>query len=524
MKNVNSLLKLFLKLDYRDRDSKTFKKVIGVLVSYLIAGVGLSYNYFMNYDYISCIVLIFSFNSFLILFLILSDYPNLFFSKNNIDVLNSYPIKFSEFILAKIISATIYILFFAIILAIPQTIFYILIYKKIFIYNILFFFQNISFVLFFIFIILIIYSYIVKIFVEKSSFIIYIVQLSFIMLILLSTSFTSKNESQETLSILKYEFIKYSPQYIYAIAFDEIIYFILTSLTTFSVVLIFYIFLIKNFNDILYKLTLSKQERKISRYKVFIPLNKIDYIAEKFFLKTKDEKAGFFIAKEIISGSKSMLLKYIPLFLMPIIVALIGIITDDNSFLLIRNKISDVGILNPSITLLVLMMFRITINNLKFADENSENVEWIFQSLPFSHPKLIINGCLKYISLYFFFPIFILLTLLLMIKVNPEAVIANNFFIFSIAFFISKLSIIRVKTFPFTIEITKINSFARLSELFISIFLGIITFVLQILVFRNYIFILISIIFILLLNTLANFIIFKYDARARKSGLRITSN
>lgn len=515
MNNIKTILRLFFKLDFRDKDSKSFKKIIGVLVSYLIAGLGLSVNYFLNYDYLSCIILVYSFNSFLILFLVLSEYPNLFFSKANIDIIKSLPITNSEFIVAKISSAFVYILFFAIILSIPQTILFIFIYKKIFYYSIAFFLQNVSFCLFLPTTVLIIYSLIIKWFSEKASIILYLVQALFILLVMLSTSYSSKAANQETFSILQYTFVKYLPQYYFTLGIDEVIYFIVSLLITFLIIFLFYSIIKRNFDEILYKLSYAKSRRKYRFFKTIYLFDKIDNFLEKLFLRTKEEKAGFYIAKKVVTSSKSMILKFIPVLFMPIIIVLIGIITENKSLLLI-NDISNIGILSPSITLIIIMMFRITISNIKFADENSENINWIYESLPFKNPKLVYIGCIKYFYLYYFLPIMIIITILLITKLNLEIVLLNIFFILPLANLLTKVLSSKAKIYPFTIEPTKFNTLARFGEVFISLFLGIIVFILQLLIFKNITYILISIIFILILNIFLNYIILHYDARTRK--------
>ncbi len=524
MNNISTLLKLFLKLDYRDRDSKSFKKVIGIIFSYLIAGIGLSINYFLSFDYLSCIILIFSFNSFLILFLILNDYPNLFFSKSNIELLNSLPFSFSEFIISKIISAFIYISFFSVIITIPQTILYIIIYKKPFFYFLAFFFQNVFFTLFFSFIILIIYSSVIKFFSDKASIFIYIIQAFFILMIMASTSFTSKESYQEKFSILQYSFVKYLPQYYFSLAVDNIFYFILSFIFTSVIAFLFYLLIKRNFEDIFYKLTSLKRESRLRSYKIFPIFNKFEYFVEKIFLRNPDEQAGFYIAKKVITGSRLMLLKFIPLIIMPLILVIIGLITENNSLLFISNENTYINILSPTISLLTIMMFRISTNSLKFSDEISENINWIYDSLPFSNPKLVFNGCYKYIYSYFIIPVIILIIILLSIKMNLETVLLNIFFILPFATLLNKVSLSRIKVFPFTLEVSKFNTFSRMAEVFISLFWGFIAFLLQLLIFKNITYIFISIIFILILNIFINYLILNYVTGARKIRFRSTSN
>lgn len=515
MNNIKTLLRLFFKLDFRDKDSKSFKKIIGVLVSYLIAGLGLSVNYFLNYDYTSSIILIYSLNSFLIIFLVLSEYPNLFFSKANIDIIKPLPISNSEFIITKISSAFIYILFFAFILSIPQTILFVIIFKKIYYYSLAFFLQGIFLSLFLTTAVLIIYSIAIKLFSERASVLLYIIQALFILLVMLSTSFSSKAENQERFSIMHYTYVKYLPQYYFTLGIYNVIYLILSFLLTFLVILLFYKIIKKNFNDLLYKLSYTKSGKKFRFYTILNSFERIDRTLEKLFLKTKDEKAGFYIAKKVVTSSKSMILKFIPVLFMPIIIVLIGIITENKSLLLI-NDISNIGILSPSITLIIIMMFRITTSNIKFADENSENINWIYESLPFKNPKLVYSGCIKYFYFYYFFPIMIIITILLITKLNLEIVLLNIFFIFPLANLLTKVLSSKAKIYPFTIEPIKFNTLARFGEVFISLFFGIIVFILQLLIFKNITYILISIIFILSLNFFLNYTILHYDARTRK--------
>ncbi|MCX7833795.1 MAG: hypothetical protein N2490_06265 [Ignavibacteria bacterium] len=515
MNNISILLKIFLKLDYRDRDSISYRKIIGAIVSYLIAGTGLSLNYFLNYEYLSCIILVLTFNSFLILFLVISEYPNLFFSQPNIDLIKSLPISFSEFIISKIASAYFYILFFSTILSIPQSILFILINKKIILYSANFFLVSVLFSIFLTLIILIIYTFVIKLFSEKASFLLYLFQVLFIFLILSSTSYSSKTTSHDNVSILTYSFSNYLPQYFFAQAIENNLYLLLIVILTVFLSYLFYIIIKKNFNDILYKLTFLKKERRFSGLKFLTSFNKLNEIVEKLLLKSPEERAGYYITKKVITGSRSMILKFIPILFMPLVIAFIGVLSNNKTMLLISNEFSNIGILSPTITLLILMIFRVTTSNLKFSDENSDNVDWIYESLPILNPKYVYKGCIKFVHLNYLIPLIILLTITLSLKINIEIILLNILFILPVAITINKITIIRLKVFPFTIETNKLNAFARFGEVFVSLFFGFILFFLQLLIFRNITYILLFIIFILILNIFLNHLFLNYDAGSR---------
>ncbi len=495
------LIKNFIKLDYRDREQKTYKKFIGIIIAYLIGTAGLSVNYYLNFDSQSFAVLCYTVNTFMLAFIAMGEYPQIFFSKDQFELIQTFPISQKDFTSSKFISALLYLTSFAAVLSVSQSVFFYF-YGNNISSVLIFFLMNISFTLFFTALLLTIYTFALKLFAEKGTYILFIIQFLFFGLIMYTTGLGSKAAELHTNSIMNFDFVNYLPQKYFAEGMHNTGFVFAGLFLSILILSILYKIISAYFFNIYKTLyNIKPREKKFNKFRVFESYNKF---ISKIFVTDSVEKSGFELAKNIITGSKSILLRFLPLASAPLIIALIGIFTGNESLTFLDRDSEGlvIPVLSPSISMIIIMMSRMFISNLQIADENSNDVKWIYESLPLESPARIMSGSFKFVFYSFIILPVLIITVLLFLKYPAENVLLNILFILSFAVFSMTLTFLFVKNYPFTLESSKMNSAAKLFDVFLSVIYAIIIFILQFLVYQNYTYIFISIITILILNFL----------------------
>ena len=496
-KRFKNLLSVFLKLDYRDKENSGKKKVFGILLAYLISNTFLSMNYYKTFDEISFIILSFSTNAFLLSFIVLNDYSNLFFSKSHIDTLCSLPVSNSELFLSKFISAAIYIFFFSVAVLIPQVIFFNL-YSNEFSLTILYLINNLLFSFFLIGLILLIYTAAIYYLTEKANVILYFLQFTFLVFVMYSSSLASQAVTHGKSSIMSYEIIRYLPQNLFASGLYNSDNLLICVLSSAGIYFIFFILIRKNYREIAQKVYSIR--KKTNEKKSFSLIQSINDFVYNNILRNNFEKASYNLTRNQLKNSRNLRLKYIPLAFVPVIVCLIGIFGDATAFLVFKQPdisiqylTSGIVILSPSITFTIIMCSRLLITNTKIAEENTGDIEWIYNSSPIKNKKSFLSGALKFINVNFIIPVILFTTFLLLLRVQPISVILNMFYITSFLFFVNSILLLLDKKLPFTLESSKFNSASKFLEILFTLVLGIIVFIVQIFIFQNVIFVIIAI-------------------------------
>ena len=507
-RRFQTLLSVFLKLDYRDKENSGKKKVFGILLAYLISNTFLSMNYYKTFDELSFVVLAFSTNAFLLSFIVLNDYSTLFFSKSHIDTISSLPVSSSELFLSKFISAAIYIFFFSVAVLIPQVIFFNL-YSNEFSLTILYLINNLLFSFFLIGLILLIYTAAIYYLTEKANVILYFLQFTFLGFVMYSSSLASQSVTHGKSSIMSYEFVHYLPQNLFASGLYNILNLLICILSSAGIYFLFYILIRKNYPEIAQKVYSIR--KRTNEKKSFSLIKSINDFVYNNFLSNNLEKASYNLTRYQLKNSRNLRLKYIPLAFIPVIVCLIGVFADATSFLVFKQPdisiqylTSGIVILSPSITFTIIMCSRLLITNTKIAEENSGDVEWIYDSSPIESKKLFKSGTLEFININFIIPVILFITFLLLLRVQPISVILNMLYITSFLFLINSILLLLDKKLPFTLESSKFNSASKFLEILYTIILGIIVFIIQIFIFQNVIFVIIAIAVLLGLAVLLN--------------------
>lgn len=492
---------LFQKLDYREKENSGKKKLFWILIVYLFSNTLLSYNFFLAFDERSYIILTLTSNLFLVIIIVLADFDNLFLANKSYEILNVLPIDSSQLFFSKFLSAVIFLLLFILAAAIPQVIFFYMIVQN-FINTIAYILTNLLFCYSSIGAFILIYIFVLNYFTAKATIILIIIQILFFIFIFYLTTLSSQIASLSKVipfkeNILKYKILEYFPQtffsnsvynpfnFLFCLIITVIIFYFLYSITSKS-----YISLIQKVNS------LNRKRLKKTKFK-FTFLNKI--INKAIFLNNY-EIASFNLIKYQLQNSRFLRIKYIPFAFIPIVLVVFGIISDIPQLLFFNKPLNNQPfiktaffVLSPSITFTLLMCSRLLISNTKILDENTSNTGWIYHSLPIKNKRLFIQGSNKFIYLYFILPGIITILILTWIKSDFLTALLNILFIACAIYLINSIILIFDKTYPFTLESTKFNSASKFIDVLGAIFIGVFLFLIQIFVFQNIIFVIVSI-------------------------------
>lgn len=512
-KTTKILFSLFQKLDYRDKENSGKKKLIGILIAYIFSNTVLSYNYFFSFDERSFVIFTLTANLFLIALIVLNDFDNLFLANKNYELLNSLPLKSSQLFSAKFLSAILYILFFIIAASIPQIIFFYF-FEHSLLKTALYLFTNVMFCYFSIGVLILFYIFILNYFTEKAGILLNFLQFFFFIFIFYSSTLSSKaiNESGKLFnkeSILKYDFVRFLPQTFFSNSIYNLYYLIFCIALSGIVFFLLFKFTSKNYIVLLNKVSGTKKKSRFKKPE--LKSGFINNFINKFILKNNEEIASYNLVKFQLKNSRFLRLKYIPFLFVPILFVIIGIVSDIPQLLFFNKSFKEgsffktvILVLSPSITFTLLMCSRLLISNTKILDENTINTEWIYDSLPIENKSLIIKGANKFIYINFILPAILLILILLSFKADFSTVMINIIFVSSAIYFINSVYLIFDKTFPFTLESTKFNSATKFLEVLFSMFLGMILFLIQIFVFQNIIFVIISIMILIIISLFLN--------------------
>lgn len=510
---TRNLFSLFSKLDYRDKDNSGKKKMIGILIAYLFSNTILSYNFHFIFDEKSYIILTFTSCLFMSAFIVLNDFENLFLANRSCDVLLSLPVKSSELFMSKFLSALLYILFFVVSSAVPQTIFFHLSDYNV-IRTLQYTLTNIMFCFSVLCILVLFYTLILKHIPGKANLILNFIQIVFFVFIFYSTSLSSgrnkiPGEVLKKISITEDRFTGFLPQTFFSKAVYSEIYFFICLIIFFVLILILYFTVSGNY-FLLLERSLSVKRNNRNAFTGF-RLSNLNYFRGKYFLSGNYEIASYNLVKDQIANSRFLKLKYFPLSFMPLMIVIVGIVSGLPQLLFFNETAGSDSffstgyvLLSPSITLTLLMSSRLMISNTKIMDENTSGTEWIYDSLPIKEKGQVIKGANKFIYINYLLPVTVLIFFLLLIKADFLTVFLNILFISAAVYFINSVSLLFDRIYPFTLESTKFNSSSKFFEILLAMVLGIVLFLIQIFIFQNIIFVLVSVILLIILSYLIN--------------------
>ena len=244
MNQIKTLFSLFSKLDYRDKNNSGKKKMAGIMIAYLFSNSILSYNFHFIFDEKSYVILTFTSCLFMSAFIVLNDFENLFLANRSFEVLNTLPVRSKNLFISKFLSAVIYILFFTVCSAAPQTIFFYL-FEHNLISAIQYAFTNLMFCFSVLSILILFYIVILKHFPGKANLMLNFIQIIFFIFIFYSTSLSSGRSivpgmKPEKINIADKGFAAYLPQTFFSKAVYSEVYFIACLMIFISLILLLY--------------------------------------------------------------------------------------------------------------------------------------------------------------------------------------------------------------------------------------------------------------------------------------------
>lgn len=505
------LFSLFQKLDYRDKENSGKKKLIAVLIAYVFSNTVLSYNFYLTFDERSFIILTLTSNLFLISLIVLNDFDSLFLASRSYELLNSLPVKSSKIFFVKFLSAILFLFLFILAASLPQIIIFSLINHSL-LKTLAYTLTNLMFCYFSVSLLIFVYIFILNYFTGKSGIILNLVQITFFVFIFYSSTLSSKfnTGSLQKASIAEYGAIKYFPQNFFSMSVYDPVYLLTCLVVTIVTVYCLPFFISKKYSSLLEKVKLLKSKKNVQQKKHF-SFSGLNSFIHKYILTNNYERASYDLVMYQLSSSRLLKIKYLPMAVMPVLILLIGVFTDLPDLIFFKSSSSDssffktaILVLSPSVTMTLLMSSRILISNTKILDENSQNTRWIFDTLPLGNAALMIKGSYKYIYINFLFPTMLLIFMILSLKAGITTALLNIFFISSGIYFINSVSMLFDKIYPFTLESNKFNSASKFIEIIFAMILGIILFLIQIFVFQNIIFVIVSVILFITVSILLN--------------------
>jgi len=313
------------------------------------------------------------------------------------------------------------------------------------------------------------------------------------------TSSTASRISVEKADLLSQGFIKYLPQFYFAASAGKPLTLAALILLTILHYVIFYFYIKKNYLKISAIIYEQKEKTRGSKSKKSLWIKYNDFMS-KIFIRNNEEKASYYLTLNQLSNSKSLKLKFVPLIFLPVIVCLISVFTNTASLPDAGNAQNGLLVITPSISFTFFMCIKLLISATKIEDENSSDTGWMYSSLPINLPGRIKNANLKFITVNFAFPLIIILFCIINFKINLLSSVLNLAYIFSASLFVNSLFLLFDRVYPFSLESTKYNSASKLGEILFIMLIAVGIFVVQIFIFENVIFVVISILLFLVIS------------------------
>ncbi|MBX7044637.1 MAG: hypothetical protein K1X86_02270 [Ignavibacteria bacterium] len=489
MGELKKLFSLFLKLDFRDKEKSGKRKILGVLVTYLLTNGILSLNNFNGYDEFSFAVISFSINIFFISFIVLNDFDNLFLAKNYYNGLAALPLKQNNMFAAKFISAAVIIFTFFIFSSASQIVFFYL-FTNDAVKTALFLVCSMLFNFAFMGLILFLYLIIINSFAGKTNIFIYALQMIFFFFVMYSSTATSKAYRLGKKNILEIEFVRFLPQVFFAKAIYSPLLIPVLVIITAVIYFLLYKYMSGRYHTLQSKILpvskINKRRFSFSFWGNFIRNN---------FARGNIQKASYDLLRCHLRNSKFLRTKYIPMLLLPVIICVVVLVFFPDGVTL--NGMSKAGstaddsllVLTPTITFLFIISARMLYSNTRIADEYSSGGESLLNTLPIPDIKQLNLGISKYILFNFLLPVFVLAGLLLLIRLDSITVSLNLLYIISVVYLLNSVFLLFEKRLPFSQDNSKFNSLSKLGEVMLNMLFGVLIFIIQIFVFQNIIFV-----------------------------------
>ncbi|MEI7484311.1 MAG: hypothetical protein WCK13_06330 [Ignavibacteriota bacterium] len=502
MSNKNNIVltKMFLNLDFRNSGDSGFKKLIGLIITYLFVNTMMSFGSFTQHNQDVFVFMALTVNLFQVGFIVISDYSNLFFTNKYTDVLKSLPVREENIFVSKVTSALVYLSVYPFVMALPPSVF-IYFYNHSIADSLMFALISFVFSYFIISLVFLLNSLIVIRSKGKSKILIFVFQMVFISFIFIINKYSGRHSGSA--DFLALGFVKFFPQYYLLFVYNNSLYLLPYFIITALLLFFNYVYFRKNYYNLSEIVNGSTKHEK--RRKLFtLNLKPI----ENIILRNNVERSSFYLTKNLFNANSILKLRLVPVLLLPVIATGIAVFSDGHEMLIISglDKLSpyEIYALSPSITLTIIMAANLVYSSTKISFEEDENIQSLFAVLPVENRLKFLKGVNKFVSLYLVFPVSVLCLGLVLFTFPHYDVLLNFVYLFAFISLFNTVSMKFDKVYPFTVPATKFNNSTKYFNLLGAILLGIVLVASQIFVFKNILFFITAIFVILAVKVLLN--------------------
>ena len=502
MSNKNNIVltKMFLNLDFRNSGDSGFKKLIGLIITYLFVNTMMSFSSFTQHNQDVFVFMALTVNLFQVGFIVISDYSNLFFTNKYTDVLKSLPVREENIFVSKVTSALVYLSVYPFVMALPPSVF-IYFYNHSIADSLMFALISFVFSYFIISLVFLLNSLIVIRSKVKSKILIFVFQMVFISFIFIINKCSGRHSGSA--DFLALGFVKFFPQYYLLFVYNNSLYLLPYFIITALLLFFNYVYFRKNYYNLSEIVNGSTKHEK--RRKLFtLNLKPI----ENIILRNNVERSSFYLTKNLFNANSILKLRLVPVLLLPVIATGIAVFSDVHEMLIISglDKLSpyEIYALSPSITLTIIMAANLVYSSTKISFEEDENIQSLFAVLPVENRLKFLKGVNKFVSLYLVFPVSVLCLGLVLFTFPHYDVLLNFVYLFAFISLFNTVSMKFDKVYPFTVPATKFNNSTKYFNLLGAILLGIVLVASQIFVFKNILFFITAIFVILAVKVLLN--------------------
>lgn len=490
---VKTLGRFLLKLETRSANG-SYSKLILLLTVQIIPGMFipfLLYKQTADTSGFQFTLLTFTFYSLIILFNIVSQLDNLVLNQNEAELYTNILIDNTLISKAKIYFLNRYIFLLSLPLLLSGNIFYYQMTKSI-LRSVVYFGSGLMFFLFLSSITLFIYSLLLRNLKRKISAYTLLFQIVLILTMVLSYQFISYSLSGKSGSSLteyitflqKNSLLNFLPPAWFAFLCDRSNYpfgigllgkIILPVVVTFMSIFTLKLYLRDNISLIKERvLNFSDRIEPSTNDNFKSPpaerAGKKSFLTE-YYLKDNNELAAYGLMKNLYRSDKSVKLNFLPLMLIPVGLALFGLLTNQLQSPFASSYFGTKPVFHIALLITILVVLNTSLAGSKLS--NQFKAAWIYDSVPLNK-KRFINGVRKYYVLNFIIPLYVFLLLMFFISMNPLQALLHASFMFSATLVFTSVSFMLYKALPFSKDYSTVNSLNRITAMIFPLLVGII--------------------------------------------------
>ena len=477
------LVKTLVKLDFRNRKDSGKRRILSVIATYLLTNTLLVITFFLNSSKERFILLSLSLNFFLASFILLSEYAELFFSKRIGEIISSLPLKDNELFFSKSAAGMLYLSVYTFTLALPQAIYFYFFDKNIF-EAVYYFFVSLLFSYFAIGLVFLLNTLFLYNLKGKTKIPIIIFQVLFVFFVLYINRLLSSTPPDYIPA--EFSLISYFPQYFLLLSFGNKAYFLFATSATILVYVTAYLLFRNKYSDISALLNTAGTVSRKKNYMLFF--NKLMRNIEGILISNKTEHASFYLVINMFKNSAVLKMRMLILFFMPLIALIVGLILNVQEMISLQWGTNELLIISPSLSVIILLSLKLIISGFKTSIDQETSVKWIYDSIPIVDKLLFLRGCIKFTILYYLIPVMLISGILLTGKIPVFDILLNFLYLISFILVFAEVLIKIDGVMPFTADNMRLNTVTKFTDILVAFLAGTILFVSQIIIFKNVIF------------------------------------